>query len=216
MKIFYSVQNFISKKWIYDAIVSMSLILSHNDNVQFYVYYDTEETKNIISEYVSDVIFIKDEWSESFSKRLTMPFIYLGSGILNIFHAMMNYEDFLYLDTDIYCFDKIQFDKVKNLGAIKTKDSFYSRCVMYCNKVNAEERLQELPIINEGCLFQDEIILNNNFKDVLQPLQIKGLKHFGNTDSFRKKKNINFDIFNKIINLGCNYYEYLNYIKGID
>lgn len=72
MKVYYSVQNYISDKWIYDCIISVLSVNAHNQGVQFLIYYDTEETKSMLEKYLINlnVTYIKDEWTENFAQIL--------------------------------------------------------------------------------------------------------------------------------------------------
>lgn len=90
MKIYYSVANFISEKWIYDAVLSILSVHIHNPDTQFNIYYDTEETKETLLQYLDGVNlnFVLDDWSDTFSKKLTQPYSYTGTEIYNLFRAM--------------------------------------------------------------------------------------------------------------------------------
>lgn len=89
------------------------------------------------------------------------------------------------------------------------------------NIVNASEKLENLPIIETGAIFQDEIILNDCFSDTLSPLEIQGVAHLGNTVNFQKKPNFDIALFEEIYNKlksneDVSSVLYANYMKGID
>jgi hypothetical protein len=224
MKIIYSVQNFISNKWIYDAIVSITSVNLHNSNSEFIIYYDTEETKELLNSYLSkikiNITYIKDTFSKDFQQKLTQPYLYLGNGTLNIFHALQNFTNFLFLDTDVFCYNTIKVESNSIIG-MNCKES-YTRSICFVKDIKdkATKLLNEkLPEIKEGCLFQDEIILNELFKDDISKLNFSGIVHLGNTRSLQKDNNCDLDLFNSLFNKLKNsetvsFMEYLNYIKG--
>lgn len=228
MKIYYSVANFISEKWIYDAVLSIQSVHIHNPDAQFNIYYDKEETKETLLQYLDGVNlnFVPDDWSDTFSKRLTQPYSYTGTGIYNLFRAMQEDNDFLFFDTDVFCFAPIEFSNTTELACKAAKgdngQTFYTRCLCYVgNLINASEKLENLPIIETGAIFQDEIILNDCFSDILSPLEIKGVAHLGNTVHFQKKPNFDKSLFEEIYNKlksneDVSSVLYANYMRGID
>ena len=219
MKVYYSVQNYISDKWIYDCIISVLSVNAHNQGVQFLIYYDTEETKSMLEKYLINlnVTYIKDEWTENFAQSLPQKTHWLGNGVYNLFHAIQNDEDFFFFDTDVFCYSKIEIPQTdKNMVCIRNHHRLPTRAAVYVKQVEMGKRLENLSF--EYLDFFDESIMYKRFMDITEIKQIKGIAHFSNTELLQKGKYADKKLFEQLLPKVGNLtsYEFLNYIKGLD
>lgn len=224
MKFYYNVQNNISDKWIYDAIVSIKSVDYHNKDSEFYIYYDTDKTRSVLEKYLADldITYIKDNWSDSFAKSIDKCNGTFGNGIYNLFHAIANDKEFIFLDTDTFCFGEISIPETKGIICRKTTEQAYTKAITYvhdCRKLLRKRMKRRAKALQprKNCFWFDELVLKDFLGDVVIARDIKNIVHFGNSYLTTKNKNVDKGLFNKIISSIQNVsaIEYLRYIKGV-
>lgn len=202
MKFIWSVSNTKSIKWAYSLVISVLSFKRHYPDGEYIIYYDTDDTKAVIEQYLEGVAYIKDECrTESFCKgtmSFTKPF---GSGCFNLFRAIEEYSDFFFLDCDCLCTGKIEFEKKSKISAMRRMNVMfgYSRCAVYVDgKVdfNASDVKTKIFQMRWG----DEILFKQLFMRITTPVEFKNLLHFG-TEPWRfKTQTANFTLFSKMYN----------------
>lgn len=202
MKFIWNVSNTKSIKWAYSLVISVLSFKRYYPDDEYIIYYDTDDTRAVLEQYLDGVSYIKDDgWTDGFCKRtfsFTNPF---GSGCFNIFRAIEDYSDFFFLDCDCLCSGKIEFTKTNRISAMKRLNVpfGFSRCAIYVDG-KIDFKASDVNMKTFQMRWGDEILFKQLFLKITSPTEFKNLRHYG-TEPWRfKTQTTNFTLFNKMYN----------------
>lgn len=201
MKFIWNVSNTKSVKWTYSLVLSVMSVKKYYPNAEYVIYYDTNETKDILEKYLENIEYIQDDWSSDFCKKKNYFAVPFGSGVFNIFRATEEYSDFYFLDCDCFCLGEITFEKKSQISAMQRLNVMggYSRCAIY---VNGKVDFNTNDIKTSGLMYPknwgDEILFKQLFGKITTAVKFDNLVHLGNEPTKFKSKNLNFSLFNQI------------------
>ena len=200
MKFIWNVSNTKSVKWVYSCILSVMSFKRFYPGSEFIVYYDTNETRQLLEDHLADVEFIETgDWCDEICKKTglyTKPF---GSGCFNLFKAIEDYSDFFFLDCDCFCTGEIEFSKDRQISAMERLNVplGYSRCAVYVDG-KVDFKVSDIKLRGLQTAWGDEILFKTQFREIISPVKFKNIVHLG-TEPWRfKTKTLNLSLFNRI------------------